>query len=412
MYSKVIQLEVFLVRSFMSLGGDAMRHLDAFPRFLLKLPFIVRLSVAILSVAFFLILYMMVSPAARTPLMLAIPMALVAWMFRKRGVFICLASMVLVLWVFYSLRMKRMLLPSSMIISFIAATLALVVIGLLVSLLRDSLDVVDTARLQSARALEQQQQLNRAKDQFILNVNHELRTPLTAISGYIELLLEHNEHLDAEARTRFLKYAMDGCDDLQKLISNVLDALRIDGGDEHCSLQAFSVLQAVRAALKHTDPRWLHSHRVYLDISEELVIVANEQYFRQVLCNLLSNALKYAPADTEVLVSARLYDDAAQPSDSASQICVKVKDAGPGIPPDELSSLFNQFVRLKRDISGQVRGSGLGLYISKQMVEAMGGRIWAESAGIPGQGSCFCFTLPAHVPLTSMNSSLREEILH
>jgi len=389
-----------------------MRHLDAFPRFLLKLPFIVRLSVAILSVAFFLILYMIVSPAARTPLMLAIPVALVAWMFRKRGVFICLAIMVLVLWVFYSLRLKRMLLPSSMIISFIAATLALVVIGLLVSLLRNSLDVVDIARLQSARALEQQQQLNRAKDQFILNVNHELRTPLTAISGYIELLLEHNEHLDAESRTRFLKYAMDGCDDLQKLISNVLDALRIDGGDEHSSLQAFSVLQAVREVLKHTDPRWLHSHRVYLDISEELVIVADEEYFRQVLCNLLSNALKYTPADTEVLVSAGLYDDAAQPSDSASQICVKVKDAGPGIPPDELSSLFNQFVRLKRDISGQVRGSGLGLYISKQMVEAMGGQIWAESAGIPGQGSCFCFTLPAHVPLTSMNSSLREEILH
>ena len=412
MCSKVIQFEVFLVRWFMSLGGDVMRHLDAFPRFLLKLPFIVRLSVAILSVAFFLILYMIVSPAARTPLMLAIPVALVAWMFRKRGVFICLAIMVLVLWVFYSLRLKRMLLPSSMIISFIAATLALVVIGLLVSLLRNSLDVVDIARLQSARALEQQQQLNRAKDQFILNVNHELRTPLTAISGYIELLLEHNEHLDAEARTRFLKYAMDGCDDLQKLISNVLDALRIDGGDEHSSLQAFSVLQAVREVLKHTDPRWLHSHRVYLDISEELVIVADEQYFRQVLCNLLSNALKYTPADTEVLVSAGLYDDAAQPSDSASQICVKVKDAGPGIPPDELSSLFNQFVRLKRDISGQVRGSGLGLYISKQMVEAMGGQIWAESAGIPGQGSCFCFTLPAHVPLTSMNSSLREEILH
>jgi len=395
-----------------SLGVDAMRHLDAFPRFLLKLPFIVRLSVAILSVAFFLILYMMVSPAARTPLMLAIPVALVAWMFRKRGVFICLAIMVLVLWVFYSLRLKSILLPSSMIISFIAATVALVVIGLLVSLLRDSLDVVDTARLQSARALEQQQQLNRAKDQFILNVNHELRTPLTAISGYIELLLEHNEHLDAEARTRFLKYAMDGCDDLQKLIGNVLDALRIDSGDEHSSLQAFSVLQAVREVLEHTDPRWLHSHRVYLDISEELVIVSNEQYFRQVLCNLLSNAFKYAPADTEVLVSAGPYDDAPQPSDFASQICIRVKDAGPGIPPDELSSLFNQFVRLKRDISGQVRGSGLGLYISKQMVEAMGGRIWAESAGISGQGSCFCFTLTAHVPQTLMNSSLREEILH
>ncbi len=388
-----------------------MRHLDAFPRFLLKLPFIVRLSVAILSVAFFLILYMMVSPAARTPLMLAIPVALVAWMFRKRGVFICLASMVLVLWVYYSFRMKSMLLPPSLIISFIAATLALVVIGLLVSLLRDSLDIVDAAQLQSARALEQQLQLNRAKDQFILNVNHELRTPLTAISGFIELLLEYNERLDVQARTKFLKQAMDGCDDLQMLIGNVLDALQIESEKEHPSLQAFSVLQAIREVLEYTDPRWLHSHRVHLDISEELVIVANEQYFRQVLRNLLSNAFKYTPADTDVLVSAGPCGNAAQPSDSGSQVCIKVKDAGPGIPPDELSSLFNQFVRLKRDISGQVRGSGLGLFISKQMVEAMGGRIWAESAGIPGQGSCFCFTLAAHVPQTSMNSSLREEIL-
>ncbi len=388
-----------------------MRHLDAFPRFLLKLPFIVRLSVAILSVAFFLILYMMVSPAARTPLMLAIPVALVAWMFRKRGVFICLATMVLVLWVYYSLRMKRMLLPSSMIISFIAATLALVVIGLLVSLLRDSLDIVDAAQLQSARALEQQLQLNRAKDQFILNVNHELRTPLTAISGFIELLLEYNERLDVQARTKFLKQAMDSCDDLQMLIGNVLDALQIDSEKEHPSLQAFSVLQAIREVLEYTDPRWLHSHRVHLDISEELVAVANEQYFRQVLRNLLSNAFKYTPADTDVLVSAGPCDNAAQASDSGSQVCIKVKDAGPGIPPDELSSLFNQFVRLKRDISGQVRGSGLGLFISKQMVEAMGGRIWAESAGIPGQGSCFCFTLAAQVPQTLMNSSVREEIL-
>ena len=389
-----------------------MRHLDALPRFLLKLPFFVRLSVAILSVVFFLLLYMIVSPAARSPLMLAIPMALVAWMFRKRGVFICLASMVLVLWVYYSLRMKSILLSSSMIISFITATLALVVIGLLVSLMRDSLDVVDDARLQSTRALEQQQQLNRAKDQFILNVNHELRTPLTAISGFIELLLEYNERLDFQARTKFLKQAMDSCDDLQMLIGNVLDTLQIDSEKEHPSPQAFSVLQAIREVLEYTDPRWLRSHCVHLDISEELVIVANEQYFRQVLRNLLSNAFKYTPADTDVLVSAGPCDNAAQPSDSGLQVCIKVKDAGPGIPPDELSSLFNQFVRLKRDISGQVRGSGLGLFISKQMVEAMGGRIWAESAGIAGQGSCFCFTLAAHVPQTLVNSSLREEILY
>ena len=195
------------------------------------------------------------------------------------------------------------------------------------------------------------------------------------------------------------------------LIGNVLDALQIDSGKECLSLQECSVLQTVLEVLEHTDPRWLHSHHVHVDIPEGLAILANEQYFRQVLRNVLSNAFKYAPADTEVLVSAGPYNEVALPGDSAPQVCIRVKDAGPGIPPDELCNLFGQFVRLKRDISGKVRGSGLGLYLSKQMVDAMGGRIWAESTGTPGQGSCFCFTLPASVPLVSMNTMAQEESL-
>jgi signal transduction histidine kinase len=75
-------------------------------------------------------------------------------------------------------------------------------------------------------------------------------------------------------------------------------------------------------------------------------------------------------------------------------VCISVKDSGPGIPQDEIPLLFGQFVRLKRDLRGRVRGTGLGLYISKHLVEAMGGRIWVESTGIPGEGSRFCFTLP------------------
>jgi len=76
-------------------------------------------------------------------------------------------------------------------------------------------------------------------------------------------------------------------------------------------------------------------------------------------------------------------------------ILISVKDVGPGIPPEELPLLFGQFVRLKRDLSGSVRGTGLGLYVSKQLVEAMKGRIWVESTGRVGEGSRFCFTLPA-----------------
>jgi len=86
---------------------------------------------------------------------------------------------------------------------------------------------------------------------------------------------------------------------------------------------------------------------------------------------------------------------------------ISVKDAGPGIPPDELPLLFEKFVRLKRDLAGTVPGTGLGLYLSKQLAEAMGGRMWVESSGRAGAGSRFCFTLPA-APPASLEASTHQ----
>ena len=374
-----------------------MRHLDASPHALLKLPLAIRLGIAALSVALVLFLFIVLPAPARTPSMLAIPMAIVAFLFRKRGAFICLASIVLVLWLFYAYELHRMLLPRSTTTSFIAGTIALIIVGILVSLLRDAVDLADAARTETAHALEQQRKLNEAKDKLIMNVNHELRTPLTAIAGYIDLLIQWNDRLDNEARLKYLQHTLAGCDDLQALIGNVLDALQVDMGKEHLTLQRFSVRDEAQEVLRHLNPAWLQSHRVSVDIADTLTMQANKQYFRQILRNLLSNAFKYAPAGTEVRISAEPCNSVVSAGNSVSQVCIKVKDNGPGIPPDELPNLFGQFARLERDISGPVRGSGLGLYISKQMVESMGGHMWAESAGIPGQGSCFSFTLPAGI---------------
>jgi len=113
-----------------------------------------------------------------------------------------------------------------------------------------------------------------------------------------------------------------------------------------------------------------------------------------VLRNLLSNAFKYTPPRTTVRVIATRFDPAIQCPDGISEACICVQDAGPGIPPEDIPLLFGKFVRLKRDLASSIRGTGLGLYISKQLVEAMGGSIWVESAGVAGQGSRFYFTLP------------------
>jgi len=127
-------------------------------------------------------------------------------------------------------------------------------------------------------------------------------------------------------------------------------------------------------------------------------VLADKQYVRQVLLNLLSNAFKYSPKHTAVEVSAQMYDNATANECAQSLVCISVKDTGLGIPPSEVPALFGKFVRLKRDLVGSVRGTGLGLYISKQLVEAMGGNIWVESTSIAGQGSRFSFTLPFAVP--------------
>ncbi|GCE18502.1 hypothetical protein KDK_23020 [Dictyobacter kobayashii] len=243
----------------------------------------------------------------------------------------------------------------------------------------------------------EQSKLNEIKDQFLQNVNHELRTPLTAIYGYLELLLEHSEQLDSEIRTTFLQHAMQSCDELQLLVNNVLDTMGIEKERQTLYLEQIVVRDILFEVLERFDPQSVQRHNIYVDIPDYVVVQANAQYLRQILRNLLSNAFKYAPAGTPITVSAALYGMVVHPRHASPEICICVKDAGPGIPPDEMSLLFGQFVRLRRDTSGSVRGSGLGLFLSKQFVEAMGGRIWVESEGIEGKGSTFCFTLPCIV---------------
>ncbi|MFL5624809.1 MAG: sensor histidine kinase [Ktedonobacteraceae bacterium] len=370
-----------------------MRYLKALPRFLLTLPFVMRLCIAVFCVIFFLAVYMMPQMVVRNPSILLIPMALVAWMFRRPGVYICLVSIDSAAWVFYSIKLGTILLPGSYIIAFIAGTLALLIIGMVISSQRDSLDLANAARLQITRAYEQQQELNQIKDRFLQNVNHELRTPLTAVSGYIELLLEHDNQFDAATRVAFLNSALYCCEELQLLVNNVLDTIQVEQGLEQLTLEELSVVKMVNEIIEHTEPGTLQEHRVHIDIPPDLIVWANAQYMRQIFRNLLSNAFKYTPDGAPIFIKASRYDNAAQEMHAQPQICICVQDTGPGIPPADIPLLFGQFVRLQRDLSGKVRGTGLGLYITKQLVEALGGRIWVESTGIPGKGSCFYFTL-------------------
>ena len=252
--------------------------------------------------------------------------------------------------------------------------------------------------MQVAAAYEQQCHLNDLKDQFLLNVNHELRTPLTEINGYLNLLTEYREQIDEETQITFLHHAVHGCEELLHLVNNVLEAIRGDFHEKATLLERLSVDRVVHEVLDLFEPKKRQQYVLKLDIAENIAVQADRQYLRRVLLNLLSNAFKYSPPQSQISISAQLLDTppgASSEATEATSVCICVQDSGHGIPPSEIPLLFGKFVRLKRDLVGNVRGTGLGLYISKQMVEAMGGRIWVESSGIAGLGSRFCFTLPA-----------------
>jgi signal transduction histidine kinase len=384
------------------------RYWKEWPRCLLTLPLSIRLGIVSLCSVLCLAIHLLTFPLSHNGSLLAIPIGVSAWIFKKQGLFLCFTAGLAILVVYHTLRLGSLWWPAEFALFFWGGAFILLLVGLIMSTLRALVDSADAARLQAeqaqrqtALAFEQQHQLNQLKNQFIVSVNHELRTPLSALMGYLELLqlaLDEQGHLDRSEHGPYLKKALRNCDELRSLVSNVLDTLKLGSDEGQLTIEAFSVAEVVADVVTDLDAAERRTHRIHLDIPEHLTVWANRHCVRHVLRHLLSNACKYTPADTDVVVSAALDTTLAQQADSPSQVCIRVKDEGPGIPQDEMPLLFGQFVRLKRDVGGQERGSGLGLYISKHLVEVMGGRMWVESTGKAGEGSRFCFTLASSAP--------------
>ena len=253
--------------------------------------------------------------------------------------------------------------------------------------------ILETARLyqQAHRdalalrdAFEQLKELDKLKDQFIMTASHELRTPLTAVQGYVELLQNYNERLNTEERANFIAKAQRGCDELVLMVGNIMESGRVQV-DKEVSLEPVSLVASVAHVLEIMEGvTRREDRRVQFDVSADIVVLADELRLKQIVLNLVGNALKYSPAGSPLEISACVADQMAT---------LRIRDYGRGVPPADQARLFQRFVRLERDMNSPVRGAGLGLSISKQLVEAMGGRIWVESSGEEGEGSVFAFSL-------------------
>src|SRR5712691_2275503 len=214
-----------------------MRFHKAWSVLFITLPTRVRLGIVVLSYLLCLAIFALVFLPSHNGSILAIPVALAAWMLKPRGVLISLGSLLLALLVLNSLSVGGIVWPPSLILTFLSGSLALLVEGAVISLSRHALDLAqalglaqaarrkaEQAEQQLALAYEQQRALNQLKDRFILHVSHELRTPLTAVYGYLELLSDYPGQLDAATQATFLSHAKSGCQDLMRLVGDVLDA--------------------------------------------------------------------------------------------------------------------------------------------------------------------------------------------
>jgi len=235
-------------------------------------------------------------------------------------------------------------------------------------------------QLEEARALEE---ANRLKGELLSVLAHEMRTPLTSIKGYTTALLMQETSFDPRAQQAFLEIIDEECDTLESLVHDLLESSVIDAGLLKLEPQPVILSRLAKEAIDEISHR-TEQHHFIVDFPESLPIVdADPDRLRQVLRNLLDNAVKYSPNGGLIVVRGAL---------EADEIVVSVADQGVGISPEHLNRLFEKFFRVDSGPGRHVVGSGLGLPISRTLVEAHGGRIWADSK--LGRGSTFYFALP------------------
>lgn len=271
---------------------------------------------------------------------------------------------------------------------------------------------ITNARLNTElrEALQQAQESDRLKNHFLMTASHELRTPLTSIQGYLELLNSFGAALDVETKSRFINNARRACEELVLLLGNVMDTSRIDQDKVSLNLSSVQVLKAVEMVLEILEPTITREGRsVDIHISGDLYVWVDDLRLRQILLNIVGNALKYTPPSTNIALSAEIcsYADVnkrivaanCQGIESGTEqfVLITIRDWGAGISPKDQAYLFTRFMRLEKAINSIQRGAGLGLYLCRQLTEAMDGQIWVESSGIPGEGSCFLIALPHHL---------------
>ncbi len=225
-----------------------------------------------------------------------------------------------------------------------------------------------------------QVETERLRNTLLSSVSHDLHTPLATITSAASTLLEGEQPIDMTTRHDIVRVIYEEADRLNRLLSNLLDMTRLESGAIKIKKEWQALEEIVSAALNRLE-RYLNDHPVTIQFAPDLPLVpVDGMMIEQVFINLLENVIKYTAGGSSIDISARATDN---------EVIVDVADRGPGFLPEDVEQIFDKFYRAQPSAHG---GAGLGLAICRAIIEAHGGRIWAENR--PGGGAVFCFTLP------------------
>jgi len=255
------------------------------------------------------------------------------------------------------------------------------------AVMRDPLGAV-AGRIFAFRDISSDRLVEQVKSDFVTTVSHELRTPLTSIYGFAETLLRQDVMFGEEERQTFLRYIASESQRLTSIVDTLLNVARLDTGDLQVNLAATDVGDVVGQVLDTVSGLEVNGHRFVVELPEEpLAATADPEKLRQVCSILVENALRYSPDGGTVTVGATRRQDLVE---------VSIADEGIGIPQSDQEQIFRKFYRgSEAETRAGDGGTGLGLFIARGLVTAMGGRIWVSSR--EGEGSRFAFELPAAV---------------
>ncbi|HZS09830.1 MAG TPA: ATP-binding protein [Blastocatellia bacterium] len=236
--------------------------------------------------------------------------------------------------------------------------------------------------------ITQLEKLERIRQEFLTNVSHELRTPLASIAAYTETLIDGGID-DAENSLRFLTTIQRNAERMRNLVNDISELSTIESGAVRLNFERLPLREVVDEVFSGLRPR-SEKHRVALrnQVPESCLVTADHRRLEQILTNLVDNAIKFNRPGGEVTVSA----DAESEADGQTQTVVRVRDTGPGIPPEHLPRVFERFYRVDKARSRDLGGTGLGLAIVKHLARAHGGEAYVTSE--VGQGCEFVIRLP------------------